>query len=116
MSLSRFFPSDEAGCPCIGKEPVDTNVRQWVFQHLGDQCGRNSPDVCPCGRRLRHVERVPKARRQYPRWQVMRLHEVDALPDEFHTIVADVIQPPNERAQERRTGKRSQQRLVRRED
>ena len=67
----------------------------------------------PGERRVHDVERVPERRREDLRLEAVVVVDLPDRPDQVHPDVRDVVEPPEERADVRRSALRHEQRLAR---
>src|SRR5207245_8994663 len=77
---------------------------------------RHGGDVVADGRGVDDVQGVAHAGGQDLAGEVIVVEDGPDLPNDVHADVADVVQPPDERADEGRPGLGRQERLVGRED
>jgi len=106
--LARLVP--------VRPELDDPGRRERVVDHLLEDLEREGRDMGAGERRLRHVEWVPDRGREDLGVELVDRHDIDELADDDHPVLVDVVEPADERRQERCPGLRREKSLVGRED
>src|SRR5882724_11682140 len=98
------------------QEFLQADVGERMLDERLEDGKRHGRDVGPQARGLDHVQGIPDAGGQDLALEVVVVEDGPDLAHDLHAYVADVVEPADERAHERRPRLRRQERLRRRED
>jgi|GEM_PF-6088306 len=99
------------------QEVLDAAIRQRVFCRLEENLVRHGGNIRSRFRRLDDMQRVADAGREDERTIIGRHVAIDLrnIANDLHAVLGDVVQTPDERADDIRPRQRGEERLIRRE-
>src|SRR5712692_795135 len=100
----------------VVEEPLQADVSQGMLDHLLHHLGRHRGDARPGASGLDDVQRVSDAPDENLGLHLVVAEDLHEVLDDVHPAMADVVQPPDERAHVRSTRLRGKKTLVRGED